>query len=220
MVPAPHSLSHPSRVFAWCGTRFAGTGVDTLFALDRQLGDIVRTTAQPVIGQVRLRWWGDALERLATQTAPPQPLLRDVKADVLAKGVNAASLATMIDAWESLLTGEDHAPDFLTQFAHGRGSALFHAAARLLGETNDRVGQAGALWALADLVANVSSDDVRVRATANARSLTDGLFATRWREARVFGALALDAQAALEGSGIADGPRRAVQAARFRMIGR
>ncbi len=39
-VPAIQMLSRPATVFAWCAARYQDSGVETLFALDRQLGDI------------------------------------------------------------------------------------------------------------------------------------------------------------------------------------
>ncbi len=214
------SLSSPSHIFAWCGARFAGTGVDTLFALDRQLGNIVRTTEQPIVGQMRLTWWYEALEKLDHAPPPAQPLLRALAGLISEGRVAGRDLATMTEGWEVLLDRERTAADTLTQFAHLRGATLFRAATALLGEDDPQVAQAGALWAFADLAANVSQEAIRDQATAAALDLADTVFGARWRGARPIGALALDAYMAAAGRGFANGPRRAARTVRFRMIGR
>ncbi|WP_177171477.1 squalene/phytoene synthase family protein [Sphingomonas palmae] len=214
------SLSSPSRVFAWCGARFVGTGVDTLFALDRQLGNIVRTTEQPIVGQMRLTWWYEALEKLDHAPPPAQPLLQALAGHIGKGRVAGRDLAMMTEGWEALLDHERANADMLTQFAHLRGATLFRAAAALLGEDDPQVAQAGALWAFADLAANVSQDAIRQQAITAALDLADPVFRARWHGARPFGALAVDAYMAAAGRGVADGPRRAARVVQFRMIGR
>ena len=35
-----------------------------LFAIDAAMGDVVRTTTDPMLGQIRLAWWRERLEEL------------------------------------------------------------------------------------------------------------------------------------------------------------
>lgn len=219
-MPAIQSLSSPSRVFAWCGAPYAGTGVEMLFALDRQLGDIVRTTEQPIVGQMRLTWWYEALERLDAGPAPAQPLLRELAGTIGEGPISGRALAMMTEGWEILLDPDRDDAGSLARFAHLRGATLFRAAASLLGQDDPAIEQAGALWAYADLAANVSVSALRARASEAALDLAGPVFAKRWRRAHPLGAVALDASMAMAGWGTADGPRRAARAVRFRMIGR
>jgi phytoene synthase len=207
-------------VIAWCAARYAGSGVETLFALDRQLGEIVRTTAQPIIGQMRLTWWYEALAKLDSEPAPAQPLLADVARQVIPAGVTGRSLATMSEGWEVLLDDERRDPASLLQFARWRGGTLFRALGTLLEQEDAALEEAGAVWALADLAVNVSHPELSESAREAALTLAEQVFAGRWSRARVLGALAIDAQAAMRARGVADGPRRAAMVARFRMIGR
>lgn len=219
-MPAIQSLSSPSRIFAWCGARYAGTGVDTLFALDRQLGDIVRTTEQPIVGQMRLTWWYETLERLDTGPAPAQPLLQELAGTIGDGRISGRALATMTEGWEILLDPDRDDAGSLERFAQLRGATLFRAAATLAGQDDSAVESAGTLWAYADLAANVSVSAICARASEAALNLAEPVFARRWLDARPLGAVALDASMAMMGRGTADGPRRAARAARFRMIGR
>jgi phytoene synthase len=76
------------------------------------------------------------------------------------------------------------------------------------------------IWALADLATNVSRVEIREQARATAIALSEQAFARRWGDARMLGALALDARTALLGKGAPGGPRRAAAVARFRLLGR
>ena len=213
-------LSSSEQVFAWCGATMKAEGVDALFALDRQLGDIVRTTAQPIVGQMRLTWWYEALCALDTGPPPAQPLLADLATRVLPRGVTGSTLARMSEGWEILLDDERTDDAAITQFARFRGGTLFVAAGMLLRSEAAVLEQAGTAWALADLANNVSREAMRVQARATSLALSEQVFAQRWRDARTLGALARDARAAMLGQGEAGGPRRAAAAARFRLLGR
>lgn len=196
------------------------TGVDALFALDRQLGQIVRTTVQPIVGQMRLTWWYEALRALDHAPPPAQPLLTDLATRVLPAGVTGGALAQMSEGWEILLDDERSDAASLKEFAHLRGGGLFAAAGCLLGARSDLLEQAGMIWALADLATNVRRVEIREQARATAIALSEQAFARRWGDARMLGALALDARTALLGKGAPGGQRRAAAVARFRLLGR
>ena len=167
--------------------------LDALFLLDRRLGDIVRSTREPMVGQMRLTWWHDALSRLeAGAPAPAEPALTALADAVLPGGVGGGELAAMIDGWEALLDGTVTDAAVLAGHARARGATLFVLAGRLAGAGGEPLAAAGEGWALADLAANLS-DPV---AAASARSLAAGrlaeIGAMRWsRATRGLGALAL-----------------------------
>lgn len=196
------------------------SGADALFALDRQFGDIVRTTVQPIVGQMRLTWWYEAVQALEVAPPPAQPLLADLAARVLPAGVTARALASMSEGWEVLLDDERCDAASLEEYARLRGGHLFAAAGRLMRAEAAEIERAGMTWALADLATHVTRAAVRDLARDIALSLSERTFARRWSDARVLGALALDARAAMLGQAVANGPRRAAAAARFRLLGR
>src|SRR3546814_17336884 len=60
----------PELALAICyAPRKARAALAALFALDATLADVLRTTTEPMLGQMRLTWWHDALTRL--EAAPP-----------------------------------------------------------------------------------------------------------------------------------------------------
>jgi phytoene synthase len=153
--------------------------LETLFALDDRLAGIVRATREPMIGQMRLTWWHDALTRLDNDAAPAEPLLRDLQGRVLPGGITGQALAGMIDGWEELIVAEMLDAAALERYAALRGGRLFALAGRLLGGESTVLAAAGEGWALNDLAANISTPD-----TARlAQNLADALFAQAFSEA-------------------------------------
>jgi len=168
----------------------------TLFALDERLAGIVAATTEPTIGLIRLAWWREALERLDREEAPAEPLLQAL-ASLLPIGVSGRELSEIEDGWAALLEGEadDAAMD---RHAQARGATLFRLAGRLLGsvESDARLVDAGAGWALADLGHRHSDPDVRGRARAKALIALGSLPRAIWpRQIRPLGMLATLARA-------------------------
>jgi phytoene synthase len=162
-----------------------------LLALDDQLGQILRTTREPMVGQMRLTWWHEALTKLDTAPPPAEPVLRALATHVLPHGVSGALLAGMIDAWDLLLDADT--PDDATLEGYAlRGVILFGAIGTLLGaQPGDPVAPAGRGWALADLARHVGDDAVASLAAALAEPALAAATKGRWSAtARALGALA------------------------------
>jgi 15-cis-phytoene synthase len=174
-------------------------GLAALFALDAALGDVLRSTRQPMVGQIRLAWWREALERLDAAPPPGEPVLTAVAADVITQGVTGASLAPMTEGWEVLLA--EPTDVMLSRYAERRGAILFGAAATLLGVEGFDVAAAGQGWALADLAGNLGDGDLAGRARALALPLLEAAVRRRWpRRARSLGALVYIARWRLDGT--------------------
>lgn len=166
-------------------------GVTALFALDDTLARILRTTTEPVIGQMRLTWWYEALRTLDQGSAPAEPVLRALATEVLPHGVTGSRLAALIDSWEVLLDPDMPDDATLERYA-GRGTILFGAAATIMGaRATDPVAPAGRGWALANLALHVEDAGISGRAAELARVGLDLATSTHWsRRARSLGAMA------------------------------
>ena len=193
-----------------------------LFALDDTLAQILRTTREPLVGQMRLTWWHQALCALDTAPPPAQPVLQALAAEVLPRGVSGARLAEMIDGWEVLLEADPIGEADLIAHATKRGGAVFASAAMLLGcPPGDMVAAAGEGWALADLAANLSDAQVTARAAALAQAKLHEAMARRWsRAGRPLGALALIARMDLADGSAPGAPKRVARLAWHRLTGR
>jgi phytoene synthase len=192
----PDSLRELALSYASAETR---AGLEALSALDAALGRILRTTKEPMVGQMRLAWWREALERLDVTPSQAEPVLQAVARDALPLGATGAELCRMADGWEILLG--DLSNDALTSYASERGAVLFKQAGSVIGaNSEDPLEMAGRGWALADLSANIGDAKVAERARRLASGAFGGMAGKHWsRGGRALGAMALTAKLALEG---------------------
>ena len=99
-----------------------------LHGLDLELAQVVASTTEPMLGEIRLAWWRDALTALDAGTVPAQPLLALIAAEVLPRGMSGAELAGLEDRWLGLIGSDDVADSHITG-----GGLLFAPLARLGG---------------------------------------------------------------------------------------
>jgi phytoene synthase len=192
--------------------------IETLFALDARLAGIVRATREPMVGQMRLTWWHEALTKLDGAPAPAEPLLRDVQQHLLPAGVSGARLAGMIDGWEELIVADALGAETLDRHAGARGAGLFAAAGMVLGADSPLLVPAGRGWALADLAGHLSAPTAAGLAADAARRELSHAFSAPWpAKLRPIGVLSLIARLdATPGSALA----KALKVGRFRITGR
>lgn len=184
-----------------------------LFALDATLARLTRRTRDPMVAQMRLTWWHEALTGLGQRTVAGQPILAALAPEMEAGRLTPAMLTAIVEGWEALL---EDAP---LEHARGRGGALFATAAAVLG-ANDPAAAAGEGWALADLALNTPDHVAAAQARAAAAGPLADAAAHRWsRAGRPLGALALVARGDLAGQPQGS-PRRVLALMRLRLTGR
>lgn len=156
-------LSDPDRSFALDHVPTAQRdGVAALWALDEHLGQLVASTTQPPLGQMRLLWWREALET----GARGHPVL-EAMTSLRTAGIDARALGIVIDGWEELLEPLPLDDDQLARYAAFRGGQLFALSARLLMGVCPE--SSGAAWALADFGLRCSDPETSARALEMAR---------------------------------------------------
>lgn len=146
-----------------------------LWALDARLAHLVTATTEPMIGQIRIAWWNEALNDRSGIQGKGEPLVDEMRA---ANMLPPPGLAQWLDGWEALIGDID-----LEAYALGRGRGLFHA---LSGEAEipDWLARAGAAWALWDFSGHARED----RAVALGRQyLLTGTerWPAKWRPMRI-----------------------------------
>lgn len=166
-------------------------GLAALLALDDGLASILRFGRDPMVTQLRLTWWHDALRALDDRSPPAEPVLRALHFDVVPK-VMGKDLAGLVEGWEELLDAETLDDACLLRFADRRGGRLFAMAGRLLAaSSDDPLNVAGRGWALADLAAHLSDAAAATRAAMLAQAVLDEATSVRWsRRGRALGAMA------------------------------
>ena len=117
-----------------------------LFAIDLAMGDVVARSTEPALGRIKLAWWREQLQALDEAPPPAEPRLRAAAAHLLPLGVSGAALAELETGWATLLD-----PDVDSALVAERGAALFRIGGQLLGSHDDKLGEAGALYALASV---------------------------------------------------------------------
>ncbi len=214
-------ISEPERrmILAYAPSSAAGRGLAALLALDDKLAETVRTTTEPMLGQIRLQWWHDALAALDTAPAPAEPVLEGIVRDVMRMGVGGSMVAGIAQAWQALLQEE---LDELALRTYGaRGRRMFELAGILAGASaSDPLTLAGEGWALADLAEGLSDPGEAAAARAIAEESLIAATGVRWsRNGRAMGAMAHLARLDLEG--VPKGsPRRTARALWHRMTGK
>lgn len=214
-------IAEPERrlVLAYAPGAPAGQALSALWALDDKLAETVRTTSEPMLGQIRLQWWHDALVKLDGAPPPAEPVLEAVARDVLRDGVTGAAVGEISQAWQALLQEELDAVT-LKAFAQ-RGVRLFEIAGTLAGASPaDPLALAGEGWALADLAGGLSDP----REAAGARMIAEQALAEaaarRWsRNGRALGAMAHLARMDLAGVPFGS-PRRTGRVLWHRLTGK
>jgi len=147
-----------------------------VWALDERLADLVRSTSQPMIGQMRIAWWDETLGDGSGAKGRGDPLVDALRATGLAR---RPGLPAMLDRWEALLGDGIDSASLLT-FADGRGGGLFRALADEH-EGPPWLAASGRLWALWDLARHLGPDDpMRAAALDLAREALPGIVAARW----------------------------------------
>ena len=119
---------------------------EALWALDSAMGDVVARATEPALAAIKLAWWRERLEELDNGPPPAEPRLRAVAQELLGRGISGARLGQLEAGWAALLQPELDA----TPVAE-RGALLFAIGGDLLGAGDDRLAEAGSLYALASV---------------------------------------------------------------------
>lgn len=135
------------------------------WAFDARMADIIRSTSEPMIGQMRLTWWHEALSKDLCANGAGEPLMDALRRDVVSC-VGASGLLSVIEGWEVLLEPLPLSDSQLVAFAEHRGGGLFRVMGGLGGGFPPWLAQAGMAWALWDLAAHVSDRVTAERAMA------------------------------------------------------
>lgn len=203
--------------------RHAVRPVESLWALDARMGDLLARGGDPQLSRIKLVWWREALEALDERPAPAEPTLDQVTRFVLSSGVSGHDLAVLAEGWEYLTQPEQLSQDALARYASLRGGTLFDLSARLLGAQGEFVHSAGEAWALADLARRTSRrDEARDALLAARPRLREQV---RWpRTLRALGMLAMlarrDAERGPDHIERHGTPQRMLRMIRHRLTGR
>jgi phytoene synthase len=117
-----------------------------LFAIDAAMGDVVARSTDPALARIKLAWWREQLQALDSNPPPTEPRLQAVAEHLLPAGVTGTEIVELEAGWATLLD-----PEFDSKLVAERGAVLFGIGGKLLGSNDPKLGDAGALYALASV---------------------------------------------------------------------
>ncbi len=131
----------------------------TLLAFNVEVARIRETVSEPLIGQMRLQWWRDVLQKIGDGGDPPKghPVAEAVSAVIASANVDPAALVQIVDAREADMSDEPpETLDKLIEYCVGTSGTLHRGMVSLVAEGNEADTQAahtaGVAWALTGLV--------------------------------------------------------------------
>jgi phytoene synthase len=157
--------------------------MQALFLIDAAMGEVVRSTHEPMLGPIRLAWWRERLEELDQGGgAAAEPRLQQVERELLPRGVSGQDLAGLEPGWLRLFDPFPWGPE-TSEAIWLRGNLLFGTGARLLGRPDEKLQAAGGLWALVDVARHCSDEGSRAMLLKQARGFAQGLGGVRFAPA-------------------------------------
>lgn len=139
----------------------------SLFAVDARLASLVRSATEPMLAQLRIAWWREALEADGSAWPKGDPIL----GSLTSWNGEHRGLAALADGWEALTAPAPLNAQAMAHFAKGRADAIAtlsqHVGAGAQAET---ARQLASEWSLADLAMRLSREDER----GTARALAEG----------------------------------------------
>jgi 15-cis-phytoene synthase len=138
-----------------------------LFAFDARLAEVIRTTSEPLIGQMRLTWWRDALSMPESERPEGEPLI--ALYNVLERdGLSSSNLLTMIDGWEILLEDFPWDDRQFDTYASCRGIGYFGFGLNQ-NQLSEEMAGISKIWALWDFALHCSDHSTRAEALQRCR---------------------------------------------------
>ena len=135
-----------------------------LLALDTRLSGIVRAAHEPMLAQLRLAWWREALAGTGAQRPGGEPLLA-----VLEHWPGSRDALTgLVEGWEAMTGTAPLPPDAFMALAEARGRGF--AALAGAGEFHEPALRLGRNWSLADIATHLTHPAERQSALELARA--------------------------------------------------
>jgi 15-cis-phytoene synthase len=119
-----------------------------LLGFDQRLSEMVQRASEPMIAQMKIAWWHDAMKREPAARPKGEPVFAILQA-LETPGLDTA-MGRLLDAWDILLAADTWDAAVLQSFAEARSAAIFGSYAHWVSSDHD-VTAMGQAWAVADL---------------------------------------------------------------------
>ncbi len=125
-----------------------------ILEFDSRLKDTTIRTTEPLIGQLKLAWWRDAITAAPDSRPAGEPLFTKLRAlEDRGQGTYAAkAMLDLLSAWECLIVNQDDVMAVAEQFAFDRSAGVFGGFLNMSGFSDqEQLLVLGQSWALADI---------------------------------------------------------------------
>ena len=141
-------LKAPERLAVAYASVALRSALRLLLAFDNRLADVVGSSREPMIAQMKIAWWYDAVGKETGKRPKGEPILQEL--DKLGGNDVSRAMEQLLDAWGKLLSEEIWSAATLEEFARCRSEAIFGTYGNGVGGGFDAV-PLGKQWAIADL---------------------------------------------------------------------
>ncbi len=148
MKPPPEDLAPPARLALAYAPKRVRAAWELVLRFDTRFARIVGASSEPLIGQMKLAWWRDAIGAAPPIRPKGEPLLSELS-EVGDPELDRV-VAALVDAWEGLVVAEEWTSPMVQRFSEDRGAAVFGAYSKLcaMHDFPERLAQQ---WAVGDL---------------------------------------------------------------------
>lgn len=138
-----------------------------LLALDARLAALIRRSSEPMLAQLRLAWWREAIAQDPAKWPQGEPVLAALRS----WGDQAFQASVLVDGWEALTAPAPLATGQIAAFAEGRAAgAAALAGALQCPKDAEAARQLGRIWAIEDVAMRLGREDERAAALALAQA--------------------------------------------------
>ncbi len=150
------SLKPPQSLALAYAKHDSRTFLELLLRFDVKLGSIIRNGKEPLIGQMRLAWWCDAIAKPAASRPSGEPILAALTnmGNTPIAEQTAEAMLQLVDAWGEMLAQEIWSDEVLDRHAQAKAVAVFCGFAGVItpgGFDQVAIRSAGEYWAIASL---------------------------------------------------------------------
>ena len=148
MTDASLEILPPTRLAMAYVPAHLRSALTLLLQMDMRFGDIVRTAREPMIAQIKMAWWREALTEAVDLHPKGEPLLQALAA--VGGAIPLSVLEALVSAWEELLGSDEWNQAVTDTHTQLRAEAIFQTYANWVGSAQD-VRPMGRLWAIETL---------------------------------------------------------------------
>ena len=129
-----------------------------LYNFNLEIARVRLTVSDPVVGQLRLKWWYDAAERLGSGTAPNHPVVQAMDRVARDRGINTVDLLSLVQAHaDDLVPAPPAHMDDLYRYVDRTAGIIQNLAVRIVDpnaadDTKAAAGGVARAWGLSRLL--------------------------------------------------------------------